>query len=231
MSEVRRLNVESTPKADSYCADCDYPLPEAGPCLRCADIERERHIRDAKERSEMIRALGGRRPFEDFTFDRLEKTARNRDILAAAKAFDPAQDNLFISGPPGSGKSHIMTAAVRGRMRAGHRIAKASEILRVARRAIRDGGDEGVVIDYWAAMGVLGIDDLGVEKDTEFAVQIIYEIVDARWMDKRNGLVITSNLTLNELAEKLSDDRVTSRLYSMCKIFNLRGERDFRARK
>ena len=73
------------------------------------------------------------------------------------------------------------------------------------------------------ALPVLVIDDLGIGRDTEFAFQTLYEIVDGRYMAMKGGLIVTSNLSLDDLAAKLGDDRIPSRLASMCKVIRMTG--------
>ena len=60
--------------------------------------------------------------------------------------------------------------------------------------------------------------------DTEYSMSIFYEILDGRLMQKQNGLIITSNLSLNELAVKMGDDRITSRIAGMCRVISLGGD-------
>ena len=69
------------------------------------------------------------------------------------------------------------------------------------------------VRDYQRFGGILMLDDLGAEVDTRFVTQELYRIVSARESYIRKT-VITTNLKLSELAEKLGDGRIASRLSS-----------------
>ena len=53
---------------------------------------------------------------------------------------------------------------------------------------------------------LLVIDDLGSERDTPYASDLVYQIIDARY---RSGkpLIVTTNLTLEELENPGSRDR------------------------
>lgn len=64
---------------------------------------------------------------------------------------------------------------------------------------------------------LLIFDDLGVEKSSEWAWNILYLILNYRYENLKR-IIITSNLNLKELAEKLSDDRIPSRISRMCEI-------------
>jgi DNA replication protein DnaC len=77
---------------------------------------------------------------------------------------------------------------------------------------------------------ILVLDDLGTAKYTEFLCSIIYEIIEDRYQNHPGGLIVTSNLSLCDLAETMGDDRVSSRLAELCrgKIFSMVGETDHR---
>ena len=75
---------------------------------------------------------------------------------------------------------------------------------------------------------LLILDDLGVEKTTEWALQALYVVVNRRYLDGRQT-IITSNLTLDEVREKLGD-RIASRIVGMCHPVRLTG-RDRRLQK
>ena len=69
-----------------------------------------------------------------------------------------------------------------------------------------------------AFKGVLFIDDLGVEKNTDFVKEITYFIINEREANEKD-LIITSNLGLEDL-----EQRVASRIAGMCKIIRLKGK-------
>jgi len=71
----------------------------------------------------------------------------------------------------------------------------------------------------------LALDDLGVEKDTEFVNEILFSIIDYRY-EKKLPTFITTNLTLDEIKRNLSE-RTVSRILGSCEIIFLNG-RDFR---
>lgn len=91
-------------------------------------------------------------------------------------------------------------------------------------RSCKSAPEESELINDYADILVLMIDDLGVSKETEFSSQVLYEIIDRRYMAMRGGLIITSNLSLDEFCEKTGDDRIASRLAQMCNIITLTGK-------
>jgi DNA replication protein DnaC len=101
-------------------------------------------------------------------------------------------------------------------------VARPAQIFRRV-RGIKSGAEEQAIIDRIAAIPQLVIDDIGVEKNTGFSLAVLYEIIDARDMAYNKGLIVTSNLSLGALADRLGDDRVTSRLAGMCKVVEITG--------
>jgi len=84
---------------------------------------------------------------------------------------------------------------------------------------------EGIIARY-AETDYLILDDLGAEKATDWAIQMLYVLIDRRERAGNNKIIITSNFTLDEIAEKLSD-RIASRISGMCEIVKFTA-RDYR---
>jgi DNA replication protein DnaC len=174
-------------------------------------------------RKREVLACGGERAFRLFTREAFKVSAENRAALEAVQRFNCQSDNLLLWGPCGTGKSHL--AAIIGRQHATYDgrviFTEPAPLLRSLR--LLKPVEEQEAIDRYVNAPVLIIDDLGIEKDTEFAVSTISEIVSHRLKADRNGLVVTSNLSLDALAAKLGDERLTSRLAGMCQVIEIRG--------
>lgn len=177
------------------------------------------------------------------TLEGLTRTGHNAQLLDFAEAFDPKTDSAYIWGPVGTGKTHVARVIVN---RAGHagQLLRAASIPRFVRQAFDiDGVTEGDLIRtfcggkistmqyYIPGIQVLGIDDIAVEKMSEYAESIICEILDRRYDAGMAGLVVTSNLSLDDLAAKIGSERIASRLAQQCKVFDLTGERDWRIKQ
>ena len=177
---------------------------------------------------------------ERYTFESFGRTKINAALYDYMPKFDISKDNAYISGPVGSGKTHAATG-IAGIM--GGTVIKLYQISRFVRWGMmQDGLDEGDMIGLFAgeristnsyfaeACPMLVIDDLGSEKLTEFSEQILFEIIDLRISRELNGLIITSNLPLEDMAKRLESERITSRIAMLCKdgIFSLDGEKDHR---
>lgn len=70
--------------------------------------------------------------------------------------------------------------------------------------------DRNEFIDSFNKYSLLIIDDLGIERNSEFALEQIYNIIDSRYRSKK-PLIVTTNLTLNEL--KNPSDLARQRIY------------------
>ena len=72
-------------------------------------------------------------------------------------------------------------------------------------------------LDSLNEFDLLVIDDLGIERNTEYVNELVYNIIDARY---RSGkpMIITTNLKYSDLhnAEDTSKARIYSRIIEMC---------------
>ncbi|MBE6018258.1 MAG: AAA family ATPase, partial [Lachnospiraceae bacterium] len=71
---------------------------------------------------------------------------------------------------------------------------------------------------------LLIIDDLGIERSTEYAKEQVYAVIDERY--KANlPLIITTNLTINQIRnpENVADARIYSRVLEMCTPIQVKG--------
>lgn len=77
---------------------------------------------------------------------------------------------------------------------------------------------EHQIMQRYENVDLLVIDDLGMNgKVSEWLIEVLYVLIDHRW-ESLKPTIITSNLDLNQLAELLGDQRITSRIERMCRI-------------
>jgi len=95
------------------------------------------------------------------------------------------------------------------------------------KKAYQDKEAEVIITSNLQQADLLIIDDLGAENDTTWVKEKLYEIIDSRYRDSK-PTIITTNLTLEQLREKLTgDDGVTrtyDRLLEMCYPIRLQGK-------
>jgi DNA replication protein DnaC len=159
-----------------------------------------------------------------------------RAFVADIGANLDAGHGLWLTGSFGTGKTALAMIVSKAAIDAGRTVAIYScpRLLAVIREsidsrgtsppAVRHGGfaipagTGGVLgfLDQLASVDLLHIDDLGAEHRTDWVLEQLYTIVNARYEDERSTLV-TSNLGSDELAEQLGE-RTVSRLEGMCEL-------------
>ena len=139
---------------------------------------------------------------------------------------------FLLHGRPGTGKTLLscimLNELILNRRRPG-RFLNLSKYLQQLRDTYSEDSDNygqtWRIIETLGKMPYLIIDDFGVQRGTEWAKEVLYDLVDTRYAEKR-FTVITTNQPLGEL-QQLSQGRIYSRLLEMCKLVEMEGE-DFR---
>lgn len=123
---------------------------------------------------------------------------------------------LTIVGTFGSGKTHLASAAIFVRKRKEHgALVGTIELLDWLREGYNT-GEYNRLLERYKTMRVLGLDDIGAEKPTEWAAEQLTQIIDYR---KRENLatIVTTNFMMNELVSRLgkgpAGGRIASRLW------------------
>ena len=135
-----------------------------------------------------------------------------------------AFSNLALLGTPGTGKTHLAALWLREQVfEQGYegRFITSVQLVREVRRAWNERGvDETEVLERFGSVGVLVIDDIGVDTN-EGAIKTVVEVFDLRLA---NGLhtCFTSNLTATELREAYGP-RGYSRLFANAQVVVLTG--------
>lgn len=86
--------------------------------------------------------------------------------------------------------------------------------------------DKGQYIRDLTRDALLIIDDFGMERDTAFALEQIYNVIDSRYTSGK-PLVVTTNLTLAELrdtTQPTAHRRIYDRILQMCVPIQFKGE-------
>lgn len=138
----------------------------------------------------------------------------------------PLKRSLFLNGPCGTGKTHLAVATMRRLTLQ----AKGTYPLYISApkliSEIRSGTlgeiefNAEEIINKYTAERFLIIDDIGVEKTSDFVTQCWYRIIDTRTSNSLPTLY-TSNLSKDDLATQMGV-RVASRL-SACLIIPIDG--------
>jgi len=126
--------------------------------------------------------------------------------------WQPSQ-SLYLRGPLGCGKSGTAAALVRTFV-AGEMTFEWVSIRRLisqAQASFNRKGKRPSILDNPCGPDLVILDDLGAERPTDYAMHEVGNVIEARY-DRRRPVIVTSSLTLRELAERDKVDPVTGRV-------------------
>lgn len=152
------------------------------------------------------------------------------DVPALRQQVESALDanrGLVLWGTFGTGKTHLAAAIVRQRLSEGvvGLFIKTPALLNRMRATFDKDSTGPTAAELLTAVKrvpLLVLDDLGVEKTTDWVTETLYEIVDSRYCDGL-PLIITTNLTAPDLKKQIGK-RIASRLAEMCVWIEMNGD-------
>ena len=191
-------------------------------CPACFDAEQAAEQKQ-RQLGEYLQKTIGPWGVAKYSFDSFNVNAGNMEAYQACTEFNPAFHNLFLWGECGTGKTHLAGAVMKAMCAAGRRVKWVNPLYLGRLLKSRWPSEEEGIIDELVNADVVFMDDLGVGREMNQALQIIYELTDKRRAQERNGLVITSNENLEVLAKNYKDDRIISRIAGLCRVIPLSG--------
>ena len=174
------------------------------------------------------RNLAGRIPrrYQDVSFDRppvsdIARVAPEqiRAIRRYTQTIDANLDagrGLWLVGDVGTGKTTLAMLVSKAALQAGRSVAIYSlpRLLNLIRETIDSEVGKLDFLDRLAMVDLLHIDDLGAESKTDWVLEQLYSIVNARYEAQR-AILATTNLTPEKLSEQIGP-RTVSRLEEIC---------------
>ena len=156
--------------------------------------------------------------FAEATWDNFVLRSGTDTAVDICRVWYRANDGrcLYLTGPVGSGKTRLACtlAAEWFRDRTTSvlfvHVVDLFDKLRAAEMK-GPGEDDNFRIPALVARRLLVLDDLGVEKPTEYTCTRLLQLLERRHQ-AGHPTVITSNLGLDALGQRLGDDRIPSRL-------------------
>lgn len=120
-------------------------------------------------------------------------------------------------GDVGTGKSFTAAVIANELMDRLHPVIMTSFIKLLADAKGKKFDENGDTINRLNEAALLVIDDLGAERSTDYAIEMVYNVIDGRY---RSGkpIILTTNLSLDEMkAEKdIRYSRIYDRIFEMC---------------
>lgn len=171
--------------------------------------------------------------FENFEVDEHNKTYFNMANKYVMNFQEIKKENMgmMLYGPPGTGKTYLAFCI------ANELISKLTPVIAISsigllnkiKETYKKYGSEGEyeIIRSLKNASLLILDDLGAESSTEWAKEKLYEIIDSRYRDEK-PMIITTNLTTNQLKNKLASGdgiyRTYDRIIEMCTQVEVKGK-------
>ena len=176
--------------AQSYCAETHSMIVQ-----KCTPNQRNKNNLNDSHR---IRSNNAHRYVEQW------QTMRTENI------------GLLLWGGVGAGKS-FLAGCIANALMVQEVPVRMTNFARILNELNNSFSGRNEVVDRLCRYPLLIIDDFGMERGTEYALEQIYSIVDSRYRS-RKPLIVTTNLTLDEIRhpQDTAHARIYDRLLEMC---------------
>ena len=124
---------------------------------------------------------------------------------------------LLLIGPVGTGKSFFAGCIANALLEQGERVMM-TNFSRILNEMTSYQADKNQIIQNLVDYPLLIIDDLGIERNSEFALEQVYNVIDSRYCIML-PLIVTTNLGLAEMKAAdldIAHQRIYSRILEMC---------------
>jgi DNA replication protein DnaC len=174
--------------------------------------------------------------FPDYKpLNNLSNEAKNRAYEIVRK-FPNVKKGLFLWGNPGTGKT-LLATIILSELIIKHELN--GKFLKISRNYFNMlkstfsdnspmyGKSKDIEVEL-INLDVLVIDDFGVQRDSAWEQETLYNLLDGRY-EAEKFTIITSNINPFKSLKDLSQGRILSRIKEMCYIMEISGE-DYRDR-
>jgi DNA replication protein DnaC len=164
------------------------------------------------------------RRYRDVSFERPPVTEIDVGVVRKVRDYTGRIDEhlaagrgLWLVGPPGTGKTTLAMLVSKAASDAGHSVAIYSlpRLLNEIRDTHRAERSHVQLLDRLVAVDLLHVDDVGAERTTDWVLEELYSIVNARYEEQRAMLITTNIMDRDQLCEQITP-RTVSRLTEMC---------------
>lgn len=153
------------------------------------------------------------------------------EFIEQVKKDEDYVKGLFINGPIGSGKTHLVSA-IYNELTAHDVNVEFFVVPDLLEQGKADMFDEKGGKDVFGRAKkakVLILDDLGAHNYTTWTINQLYSLINYR-LNNMLTTIITTNLDLEDIDDRL-DERIGSRILELCKVYNLDVDMDIRYKK
>ena len=204
-------------------------------------MERERKEREYQEEMARINRLRGASlmssRYRDASFDRYIQRPENRRAYRISRNYcdrfigsgdTPGlyerNQGLLFYGPTGSGKSFTAACIANDLLNRGVSVIMTS-FVKILQDVQNGTVSEAEYISIINRAKLLIIDDLGAERNTDYALEKVYNVIDSRSREAK-PMVLTTNLTKQEIAgtTDIRYRRIYDRILETCYPVQITGQ-------
>lgn len=239
-----KLNAYKARDGLLHCANCGgalerrLPAPVLGRDIfpttckcRMEQFEKERKEAEARQHENTVNAYRGvcfheRRMVEwNFENDNGSTPAMDKakDYVEHWSVMKKEGIGLLLWGGVGTGKTYMAACIANALINQEKRVFM-TDFATISNISIFDAAE------YVKSLGnydLLIIDDYGAERNSQFALQNVFDVINRRW-ESGKPLIVTTNLELDDIRNANPDDitraRINDRILEMCKPIYVAGD-------
>lgn len=221
-----------------YCSKCRTPrqkrIEVAGKRIEprcmcaCQTVEYERREQEQKhlEFLDMVaknRSIGLPDPelrkhtFENDLGYNLKQIEMAKQYVRHWEEFQKTASGLLLWGNVGTGKSFIAGCIANALLDKGVPVIMTNFARLLNKLTDMYSGDRNAYIDSFKRYPLMIIDDLGIERNSEFAREQVFSVIDSRYRSQL-PMIVTTNLSLKKLKhpEDIARARIYDRVLERC---------------
>lgn len=162
-------------------------------------------------------------------FDADDRTGDQRIVTACKRYAVDFEDNLhrgmglLLYGMVGTGKTFLAACIANALIDSGYRV-RMTNFSAIADE-LWNAEDKAEYIEHLCKYDLLVLDDLGTERKTDYMDEMVYKVVNARYVAGK-PMVVTTNLSTAELGQQqdMAKQRIYDRLIERCLPIQVSGK-------
>lgn len=190
-------------------------------------IRKQRYVRMMERRSEAFPTESlAECTFKADRFPDSDLSRVSRNYVKHFREFAEKGRGLCFFGKPGTGKTFYACCIANALLDNNYSVMVTS-FSRIANSIQGMKGNTQDYIDHLNEYDLLVIDDYSVERNTEYMVETVFNVVDSRIKSGR-PMIVTTNLAREQMKTQAQTNvertRILSRLFETCTFFEAKGE-------
>ena len=210
--QINAMGKTMEPRCMCACQTADYETRE--------QERKHREFLDMVERSRSVGLPDSelRKPtIENALGYNPKQIAMVKQYVQHWEEFLASSTGLLLWGDVGTGKSFIAGCIANALLDKGVPVIMTNFAILLNMLTDMYTGDRNAYIDSFKKYPLMIVDDLGMERNSEFAREQIFSVIDSRYRSKL-PMIVTTNLSLDELKDTtdLSKARIYDRVLERC---------------